>query len=346
MDVDIYLNQNPDIKIINQSSSLLLENEKPKEEVEAIKNRGNFLLRQELEDKTPINTPNCIIFYHIVFIIIFVSISISILLNNSKNTFIEIEYTSSLCQLNNSECEMFFEIKDNLKSPIYFYYKLDNFYSNHIDYVKSKNYNQLRGEEVPEKKIDTSCKYMSRNRDHFKTNNESEIISYKSMIMDNDSILDPCGLIANSIFNDYFELYDFNGKKINIIEKKIANEMDMIIFKNSIHSEYTQWLDKENEHFIVWMNMELFPNFIKKWGYINNDLPKGKYKMIISNKWGKDKWDIKKYFILAKVNKFGSETFFAYILIICSSTGILFIIIIYIGKFRKKKFNPEDMKWD
>ena len=346
MDVDIYLNQDPDIKIINQSSSLLLENEKPKEELEAIKNRGNFLLRQELKDKTPINTPNCIIFYHIFFIIIFISISITILLKNTKNIFIEIEYTHSSCQLNNTECEVFFEIKDNLKSPIYFYYKLDNFYSNHIDYVKSKNYNQLRGEEVSEKKVEHSCKYMSRNKDHFKTNNESEIVSYRNIIMDNDSILNPCGLIANSIFNDYFELYDSNGNKINIIEKKIANEMDLKIYKNNINSEYNQWFDKENEHFMVWMNMELFPNFIKKWGYINNDLPKGKYKMIIENKWGKDKWNVKKYFILAKVNKFGSETFFGYILIICSSIGILFIIIIFLGKFRKRKFNPEDMNWD
>ena len=58
MDVDEYLNLNPNIKIINQSSSSLLENEKPDEELEEIKNRGNYLLRQELKDKTPINTPN------------------------------------------------------------------------------------------------------------------------------------------------------------------------------------------------------------------------------------------------------------------------------------------------
>ena len=74
---------------------------------------------------------------------------------------------------------------------------MDNFYSNHIDYVKSKNYNQLRGEEVSKKKIDSSCKYMSRNREHFKTENLNEIVSYANIVMDPDSIMNPCGLIAN-----------------------------------------------------------------------------------------------------------------------------------------------------
>ena len=48
MEVETYLNRNPDIKIINQSSSSILEHEKPPEELEAIKNRGNFLLRNGL----------------------------------------------------------------------------------------------------------------------------------------------------------------------------------------------------------------------------------------------------------------------------------------------------------
>ncbi len=345
MDVEAYLNQDPDIKIINQSSSLLLENEKPKELLDAIKNRGNFLLRQELKDKTPINTPDCIICYHIIFIIIFISISVTILLKNAKNNYIEIEYTS--CPLKDSECQIFFTIKDDLKSPIYFYYKLENFYSNHIDYVKSKNYNQLRGESVPEKKILSSCKYMSRNIDHFKSNNESDILSYKNIPMNNDSIMNPCGLIANSIFDDNYLLYNSKGIKINIIENEIANEMDRNKnFKNNQNWESIQWFDKENEHFMIWMNMELFPNFMKKWGYINNDLPKGNYTMIIDNKWGKDKWNIKKYFILAKCDKYGSENFLAYILIICSAIEIAFIIIIYIRKYKKNKFNPEEMKWD
>lgn len=344
MEVETYLNRNPDIKIINQSSSSILEHEKPPEELEAIKNRGNFLLRQELKDKTPLNTPNCIISYHIICIIIFSTISTIILSTNSKKNFKEVEYTHCLL---NTKCNITFQINKNLDSPIYLYYKLDNFYSNHIDFVKSKNYYQLRGENVSEKKIDASCKYMSRNKDHFRTNNESEIMSYYNEVMDPNSLMNPCGLIADSMFNDSFTLYDSNNHIINIDPSNITYEMDRNKnFKNDKNYKNTQWHNKEDEHFIVWMNMELFPNFIKKWGNINQDLPKGEYKMTIDNKWGKAQWNIKKYFILAKGNKFGSETFFGFILIIACGIEVVFIIIIYISKFKKNKFNPEEMKWD
>ena len=336
MDVDEYLNLNPNIKIINQSSSSLLENEKPDEELEEIKNRGNYLLRQELKDKTPINTPNCIIFNHIIFIFFFFVIASLILITNIKKNFIEVEYTS--CNLN-TKCEIEFNIDNDINPPIFVYYKLENFYSNHIDYVKSKNYMQLRGKKVSDKKIDFSCKSMSRNRDHFIDVSEDEILSYKSKIMPKDSIMNPCGLIANSIFTDEFELYNLDDKNtIKIDQKEIALAIDIEkIFKNNKNSENIQWFDKENEHFMVWMNMELFPNFIKKWGHINKNLPKGKYKIIIDNKWGKAKWGVKKYFVLAKGNIFGSEIFFGCILVICCGIEFIFIIIIYIRKYKKKK---------
>jgi hypothetical protein len=205
----------------------------------------------------------------------------------------------------------------------------------------------LRGENVSEKKIDTSCKYMSRNKDHFKTNNQSEIKSYSDEVMEPNSLMNPCGLIADSKFNDTFGLFSSNDNNITIDINKITYEMDRKKnFKNDKNYKNTQWQDKEDEHFIVWMNMELFPNFIKKWGNIYQDLPKGEYKLIINNQWGKSQWNIKKYFILAKGNKFGTETFFGFILIISCGLEVILIIIIYISKYKKKKFNPEEMKWD
>ena len=91
----MYLNRDPSIKIINQSS-LNLENQKSPEEIEKIKNRGNFLLRQELEDKTPLCSVCCVVIYHLVFIVLFLAISIPILISYKKNDYIEVEYTS--CQ--------------------------------------------------------------------------------------------------------------------------------------------------------------------------------------------------------------------------------------------------------
>ena len=188
---------------------------------------------------------------------------------------------------------------------------------------------------------------MSRNKDHFKTNNKFEIKSYYNRSLEPNSLMNPCGLIADSMFNDTFELNSSNGGIIKIDFNNITYEMDRKKnFKNDINYKDTQWLNKEDEHFIVWMNMELFPNFIKKWGNIYQDLSKGEYKLTINNKWGKSQWNIKKYFIIAKGNKFGTETFFGFILIISFVLEAIFITIIYISKYKKKKFNPEEMKWD
>jgi hypothetical protein len=41
----------------------------------------------------------------------------------------------------------------------------------------------------------------------------------------------------------------------------------------------------EDEHFIVWMRQAGLPNFKKLWGIIDKDLPAGKYKVSIDNKY-------------------------------------------------------------
>ena len=341
MDIEIYLNRDPNIKIINQSS-FNLENQKSSEEIEKIKNRGNFLLRQELEDKTPLCSVCCVVIYHLVFIVLFLAISIPILISYKKNDYIEVEYTSCQKDLNNI-CLLNFTIEEELTKPVYVYYKLDNFYTNQIDYVKSKSYSQLRGEKVAEEDIDSSCKDMSRNKDYF---GESDCFSYTNITMKKNEILNPCGLIARSMFNDTFRLYNSKGN-IYIDENLIASEIDRKInFKNSENSEILQWKNKEDEHFMIWMNMELFPNFLKKWGKIEQNIPKGEYLLNISMNWGKKEWGVKKFFVLAKGNDFGRDKFFGYALIAGVAAEVIIIIVVSLSCLSKKQFNPEEMKWD
>ena len=328
-------------KIINQSS-LNLENQKSPEEIEKIKNRGNFLLRQELEDKTPLCSVCCVVVYHLVFIVLFLSIAIPILASNGKNDYYQVEYTS--CEKDNI-CSFNLTINEELTKPVFVYYKLDNFFTNHIDYVKSKSYKQLRGEEVPESDIDSSCKDMSRNKEFF--SNISLIKSYNGTKMEPNGILDPCGLIARSMFNDTFKLFDFKGYEVKIDESLIASDIDRKInFKNSKNSEDVQWTDKEKEHFMIWMNMELFPNFLKKWGRIEKNIPAGEYLVNVTSNWGKTEWEVKKYFVLAKGNDFGRDKFFGYILIAGVTAEIIVIIVVSLSCLSKKQFNPEEMKWD
>lgn len=45
-------------------------------------------------------------------------------------------------------CTVNITIDDKMAEPVYFYYKLTNYYQNHRRYVKSRNDAQLRGEHV------------------------------------------------------------------------------------------------------------------------------------------------------------------------------------------------------
>jgi hypothetical protein len=86
-------------------------------------------------------------------------------------------------EVESNVCVLEFTIKDNIKPPIYMYYRLTNFYQNHRRYVKSFDVDQLKGKAKDTKGGD--C-------DPLQVNEEGKPYY-------------PCGLIANSMFNDTFD---------------------------------------------------------------------------------------------------------------------------------------------
>jgi len=83
-------------------------------------------------------------------------------------------------------CILSFNIPEDIKPPILFYYRLTNFYQNHRRYVKSVDIQQLKGD----------------------ARSASDLSSGDCSPLDVDSETGkpyyPCGLIANSMFNDTF----------------------------------------------------------------------------------------------------------------------------------------------
>lgn len=85
-----------------------------------------------------------------------------------------------------SFCTLQFPIPNNIGPPVLFYYRLTNFYQNHRRYVKSLDSDQLKGTAVPASTIASgSCDPLRLDP------------SGKPYY--------PCGLIANSLFNDTFK---------------------------------------------------------------------------------------------------------------------------------------------
>lgn len=109
------------------------------------------------------------------------------------------------------KCLVNITIPQNLTPPVLVYYELTNFHQNHRSYVESRDDFQLNGHVGAQSKV-------SRER--------CEPLNVLGNIT-----LNPCGLIANTFFNDIFVLQDgsldANGDPLTMIETGIAWQSDL-----------------------------------------------------------------------------------------------------------------------
>jgi hypothetical protein len=115
-------------------------------------------------------------------------------------------------------CSVQFTLDETLKSPK-IYYQLENFYANHRNFVKSRNYKQLRGNVLGSGDLGSTCdpvKYMKDLGDNIPK------VALDKTVLRTDDIAYPCGLIAKYFFNDTYSLADEAGARIAIDETNIA----------------------------------------------------------------------------------------------------------------------------
>ncbi|KAL0578258.1 alkylphosphocholine resistance protein lem3 [Marasmius crinis-equi] len=245
------------------------------------------------------------------------------------------------------QCILDFEVPADLPASVFMYYKLTNFFQNHRRYVKSLNSDQLRGKGGDANKLDDSdCKPLGKT-------------------FDNKAIY-PCGLIANSIFNDTFNkpvLTNPGGSNTtqipyNFTDKGIAwpKERDKYV-EDPVPSGYSSYSDivpppnwakkfpngysdqarppnlKEDEHFQNWMRTAGLPTFTKL--YFRNDnetMAKGRYRITIDLNYPVRSFKGTKSIVISTVSWVGGKNPFlgwAYI-----GAAALFILLAVAGLVR------------
>ena len=137
-------------------------------------------------------------------------------------------------------CSLQFNIPDDLNPPVLFYYRLTNFYQNHRRYVKSLDTDQLMGKAVAASTISSgSC-------DPLKLDPSGKPYY-------------PCGLIANSLFNDTFT----SPVMLNLQNNSGSNETyimtDQGIAWSSDKALYSPTQYDLNE-------IAVPPNWVNRWG--------------------------------------------------------------------------------
>lgn len=172
--------------------------------------------QQNLKAWRPILTPNLVILLFLIVGVVFIPIGVAVL--SASNDVIEIESSDyskhvdegGCCEQNcgksdpnridRNPCTISIEVPKQMDPPIYMYYKLTNYYQNHRRYVKSRSDQQLRGLDTETELLKTSCQH--------------RVYLNNSEDTDHEQVINPCGLIAWSFFNDSFALKDETGTRV------------------------------------------------------------------------------------------------------------------------------------
>jgi hypothetical protein len=198
-----------------------------------------------------------------------------------------VKYNDSDTEVANTTiCYLQFPIDSDLNPPVLLYYTLTNFYQNHRRYVKSFDANQLAGKSRTAQEVDASdC-------NPIRTDNATHKPYY------------PCGLIANSLFNDTFN--DPRMLNTNVTyemsETGIAWNSDRALYKPTTYNSTDalpppNWGRKWNythkmpdlstdEPFQVWMRTAGLPQFSKLALRADHTvMQKGLYEIAIYDGW-------------------------------------------------------------
>ncbi|KAF9086067.1 hypothetical protein BGX23_009165 [Mortierella sp. AD031] len=236
-----------------------------------------------------------------------------------------------------NRCAITLTIPVDLQPPVMLYYKLTNFYQNHRKYAKSLDYKQLSGQ----------------------ASQIEEIIARKGCILERSGpLVYPCGLIANSMFNDTITgltavaeegapaRADYVFRNTGIASPADKGKFSKYGYTNlsTIYPPYN-WRDRyppgpysdafpppdisTDEHFQVWMRTAGWSTFLKTYGRGDQVLLKGKYQMSIDMNFPIKAYGGKKFIVMSTVGATGGRNNFlgiGYIVlaILCAGLGVIF----------------------
>ncbi|CAO2833131.1 unnamed protein product [Amaranthus hypochondriacus] len=273
--------------------------------------------QQELPAYKPILTPVWVISMFITVGIIFIPIGL-VSLSASENVVEVVREYETDCippskrndklsyikdPTTNKTCSLRMTIPKQMRSPIYIYYQLEDFYQNHRRYVKSRNDKQLRNKASEQ--LTKGC--------------EPEAI-----IGTDRAPIVPCGLIAWSLFNDTYA-FSVDSNSLQVNKNGIAWESDRKHkFGSDVYPKNFQIGDligggtlnssiplNEQEDLIVWMRTAALPTFRKLYGKIEHDLEANQeLSVVVENNYNTYSFGGKKKLVLSTTSWIGGKNEF------------------------------------
>ncbi|KAI0479852.1 CDC50 family protein [Xylaria cf. heliscus] len=222
---------------------------------------------------------------------------------------------------NRTNCSIQFEIHQDMSAPVRAYYHLDNFYQNHRRYVNSFNADQLLGKNVTTSTLENSnCAPLATDK-----------------INGTTFQIYPCGLIANSLFNDTIGrpvrlgargdgndslTYDWDESDIawssdkDLFEPLKTVDYDLYIPPPNWRERYPDGRYtpefpppnlKNDQHFISWMRTAALPSFFKPWAFGNETLVAGTYSIDIVDNFNMTEYKGRKSIVITTTGPLGGK---------------------------------------
>lgn len=219
-------------------------------------------------------------------------------------------------------CEVTLEVDEDMDGPVYFYVEMKNYFQNHRIYSKSRDYNQLAGDDVSESDLTNCGDYTEINDLYFDLGEYPQNADARDL----DEVMNPCGLIARSFMNDTFNFTTLPS--LDLEEDDIAWQSDGDnVYSNTDDWKQKQWLNVEegNAHsdwFKVWMRVAAFGDFRKLRYVIDDDIDKGDYTIQITSSelyldYDVSDFDGEKHIFLSTTGAFAGKSF---------ALGVIFIV--------------------
>ncbi|KAK8858787.1 hypothetical protein IAR55_003017 [Kwoniella newhampshirensis] len=238
-----------------------------------------------------------------------------------------------------ARCEIEFEAPYDLGPGVFLYYKLTNYYQNHRRYVQSLDSSQLKGDYRSASDIDSGdCKPItsSGGKPYY-----------------------PCGLIANSVFNDTFpqfvmlnpqngaqnQTYNFTDSGIawggiakNYVETPGYGSPSDVLPPPNWHLKYPNGYSefpnlRADEHFQIWMRVAALPTFRKLWARNDHEvMTQGRYRVVANMNYPVKQFSGTKSIVISTVSWIGGKQPFlgwAYI-----AAAILCVVLALAGLIR------------